>query len=46
VDIQLLFWLAPAGSLIALVFAYYFFNTMMQSDPGSEKSREIAGYVK
>ncbi|NLF96921.1 MAG: sodium-translocating pyrophosphatase [Candidatus Riflebacteria bacterium] len=45
-DTQFLFWLAPAGSLIALVFAYYFFTSMMQSDPGSEKSREIASYVK
>jgi K(+)-stimulated pyrophosphate-energized sodium pump len=46
VDAQLFFWLAPAGSLLALFFAYYFFTTMMQSDPGSEKSQEIAGYVK
>jgi len=46
VDAQLLFWLAPAGSLIALIFAYYFYSDMMKSDPGSEKSQEIAGYVK
>lgn len=45
-DIQFMFWLAPLGSIVALVFAYYFFNSMMQSDPGSEKSQEIAGYVK
>ncbi|HAE37945.1 MAG TPA: sodium-translocating pyrophosphatase, partial [Candidatus Riflebacteria bacterium] len=45
-DTQFLFWLAPAGSLIALIFAYYFFLTMMKSDPGSAKSQEIAGYVK
>ena len=45
-DAQLFFWLAPAGSLIALVFAYYFYSVMMQADPGSAKSQEIAGYVK
>ena len=45
-DAQLFFWLAPIGSLTALVFAWYFYNAMMASDPGSEKSREIAGYVK
>jgi len=46
VDTQLFFWLAPLGSLIALLFAYYFFATMMKSDPGTAKSQEIAGYVK
>ena len=45
-DAQLFFWLAPIGSLTALVFAWYFYNAMMASDPGSEKSREIAEYVK
>jgi K(+)-stimulated pyrophosphate-energized sodium pump len=46
VDTQLFFWLAPLGSLLALFFAYYFYTTMMKSDPGSEKSQEIAGFVK
>ncbi len=41
-----LFWLAPVGSLLALVYAYYFYSTMMKSDPGSEKSQEIANYVR
>jgi K(+)-stimulated pyrophosphate-energized sodium pump len=40
------FWLAPAGSLLALFFAYLFFSGMMKADPGNEKSIEIAGYVK
>ena len=43
---EFLFWLAPAGSLLALVFAYYFYVTMKKADEGSEKSKEIAGYVK
>jgi K(+)-stimulated pyrophosphate-energized sodium pump len=46
VDTQLFFWLAPAGAVIALVFAWIFFSSMMKSDPGNEKSQEIAGYVK
>ncbi len=46
VDAQLFFWLAPLGSLVALFFAWYFYSTMMKSDPGNEKSREIAEYVK
>lgn len=45
-DATYLFWLAPVGSLLALFFAYYFFSTMVKSDPGTEKSQEIAGYVK
>lgn len=45
-DTQLFFWLAPVGSLVALFFAYYFYVNMMKADPGSEKSQEIAGYVK
>lgn len=43
---ELLFWLAPLGSLLALVFAYYFYAMMMKADEGSEKSKEIAGYVR
>ncbi|MBP5468817.1 MAG: sodium/proton-translocating pyrophosphatase, partial [Candidatus Riflebacteria bacterium] len=46
VDATRLFWLAPVGSLMALVYSYYFYATMKSSDPGSEKSQEIAGYVK
>ena len=45
-DATKLFWLAPVGSLMALVYSYYFYASMKSSDPGSEKSQEIAGYVK
>ena len=45
-DATQLFWLAPVGSIMALVYSYYFYASMMKSDPGSEKSQEIAGYVK
>ena len=45
-DIQLLFWFAPLGAVLALVFAYIFYSEMMASDPGTERSQEIAGYVR
>ena len=45
-DATQLFWLAPVGSVMALVYSYYFYASMKKSDPGSEKSQEIAGYVK
>ncbi len=41
-----LFWLIPVCSLIALVFAYYFFNKMMQSSEGTDRMKEIAQYVR
>ncbi len=45
-DATLLFWLAPVGSILALLYSYYFYASMMKADPGSEKSQEIAGFVK
>jgi K(+)-stimulated pyrophosphate-energized sodium pump len=40
-------WLvAVAGSIAALVFAWRFFQTMMQAPEGDERMREIAGYVR
>ncbi|OIP29437.1 hypothetical protein AUK22_03135, partial [bacterium CG2_30_54_10] len=43
---QSIFWLAPFGAAMALVFAYVFYSNMMEADPGSDRSQEIAGYVK
>ncbi|MBF0498999.1 MAG: sodium-translocating pyrophosphatase [Candidatus Riflebacteria bacterium] len=45
-DVQILFWLAPFGAVLALIFAYIFYSEIMASDPGSERSQEIAGFVK
>ncbi|MEW6355278.1 MAG: sodium-translocating pyrophosphatase [Planctomycetota bacterium] len=41
-----LWWVAPLGSICALVFAYRFYKGMMASDPGSEDMQRIAGYVQ
>ncbi len=37
---------AFVGSIVALVFAYKFFRTMLQADEGNERMVEIAGYVR
>jgi inorganic pyrophosphatase/K(+)-stimulated pyrophosphate-energized sodium pump len=40
-------WLvALAGSIVALVFAYRFYQWMLLQDPGNETMVRIAGYVK
>jgi K(+)-stimulated pyrophosphate-energized sodium pump len=41
-----LFWIAPIGSLIALLFAYIFYKSMMKADEGNETMIEIAGHVR
>ena len=41
-----LFWVAPIGSIIALIFAWIFFKSMMKADEGNEKMVEIANHVK
>ncbi|GIW81305.1 MAG: hypothetical protein KatS3mg105_3112 [Gemmatales bacterium] len=39
-------WLAPAGAVMALVFAYKFYKEIMEASPGDERMQEIAGYVR
>ncbi len=41
-----LFWLAPFGSLMALVFAYVFFAQMKKESEGTERMAQIALYVR
>jgi K(+)-stimulated pyrophosphate-energized sodium pump len=41
-----LFVLAPLGSLIALVSAFYFYRFMKKQDPGTADMQRIAGYVQ
>ncbi|ULB35842.1 MULTISPECIES: sodium-translocating pyrophosphatase [Proteiniphilum] len=40
------FFLVPAASVTALVFAYYFFKKMMRESEGTEKMKTIAQYVR
>ena len=42
----LFFWLIPASSALALLFAWYFFNDMMKYDEGTDLMKKIAKHVR
>jgi len=44
--VPLIWWIAPAGSMLALVFAFVFFRQVKRANPGDEHMQEIAQYVK
>ncbi len=39
-------WIAPAGSVLALIMAYVFYKMMIKANPGNARMVEIAGYVR
>jgi K(+)-stimulated pyrophosphate-energized sodium pump len=41
-----IWWVAPIASVLALLFAIYFYRKMMGANEGTVKMREIAGYVR
>lgn len=41
-----IFWIVPLCSLVALVFAWIFFKSMMKSSEGTPRMMEIAQYVR
>jgi K(+)-stimulated pyrophosphate-energized sodium pump len=41
-----MFWLVPTSSLLALVFAYFFYKNMMKNSEGTDRMKEIAQYVR
>ena len=43
---QSIFWAIPAASVVALAFAAHFYRSMMNSDEGTPKMREIARHVR
>lgn len=45
-NIPLVFWLVPFASVCALAMAWYFFKYMMREDEGTDRMKEIAGYVR
>ena len=45
-SLSTLFLLAPLGSMMPLVFAFYFYKDMVRKDPGTPEMQKIAGYVK
>ncbi|SCD21316.1 putative K(+)-stimulated pyrophosphate-energized sodium pump [Proteiniphilum saccharofermentans] len=40
------FYLVPVASIVALIFAYYFFKRMMKESEGTEKMKTIARHVR
>ena len=46
VSIPALWWIAPVGSVLALIFAWIFFKQVRDANPGDENMQEIAGHVK
>ncbi|OGI06348.1 MAG: sodium-translocating pyrophosphatase [Candidatus Margulisbacteria bacterium GWF2_35_9] len=44
--IPVIFWIAPLGSLLALIFAIIFYKKLMKMDEGTDKMKEIAQYVR
>jgi len=45
ISIPLIWWLAPVCAVIAMVFAWVFYQEVAAADPGDERMQEIAGYV-
>lgn len=39
-------WIAPIGAIIALVFAFHFYRSVMKQDEGNETMRDIAQSVR
>ena len=44
--ITLGWWIAPIASLLALGFAIYFYKKMAEASEGTDRMKEIAGYVR
>ena len=45
-NIPSVFWLVPFASVCALAMAWHFFRYMMREDEGTDRMKEIAGYVR
>jgi K(+)-stimulated pyrophosphate-energized sodium pump len=45
-NVDSIFWLAPLSSILALIFAYWFYKQMMKEDEGNNLMRKIAKHVR
>jgi len=45
VEIPPIWWVAPGGAILALIFALVFFKQVKAANPGDANMQEIAGYV-
>jgi len=41
-----IFWLIPSSSVLALIFAWFFFKSMMKNSEGTDRMKEIAQHVR
>ena len=41
-----IFWIIPVASILALVFAWFFFRQMMKESEGTELMTKIARHVR
>ena len=41
-----LFWLVPISSVLALLFAWYFYKQLMKTDEGTPQMQKIALHVR
>ncbi|HLP73281.1 MAG TPA: sodium-translocating pyrophosphatase [Bacteroidales bacterium] len=44
--ISSIFWIVPVSALCALLFAWIFYNSMKKQEEGTDRMKEIAGYVR
>jgi K(+)-stimulated pyrophosphate-energized sodium pump len=44
--VPVIWYLAPIGAILALIFAYIFFHEVKRHDPGTARMQEIAGHVR
>jgi K(+)-stimulated pyrophosphate-energized sodium pump len=44
--IDSIFWIVPVSALCALLFAWIFYNSMKKQEEGTDRMKEIAGYVR
>ncbi|MBP7745624.1 MAG: sodium-translocating pyrophosphatase [Phycisphaerae bacterium] len=45
-DLPWVWWIAPLGAVLALVYARIFYKSMIAADEGDENMRRVSGYVR
>jgi K(+)-stimulated pyrophosphate-energized sodium pump len=45
-NIPTIFWITPFASILALIFAWFFFKNMMKVSEGTDRMKQIAVYVR
>ncbi len=45
-DLPMIWWIAPIGAILALIFAWVFYASLIRADEGDEEMKRISGYVR